>query len=330
MPQAMVTPPIPLMPPALGQQTQSPAARPMASAPPPVPQPGDVVNFHRYMGGNPADDTSWQPLAGDDYLKAIPTTRANLVRAIVTGRAPLPNGRASKPDAFSNQLLQDVAMAEPGFDGTTWKVRQQARLDFTSGKTAAIIRALNQAPLHAVELSNAFDDLHNTRFGSINNFLTNLQAGTGNTQQQAARGAFNENQPALAGELATTYKGGYATEPDIAAQTKAFDMGLPPAESHAALAKASSLMGDRLTQLNEQWHNAMGPLAEPFPVMGPKAAAALKYLQQKYVDGQKAAGAQHEAPQPAKASKGGFVNGQAYTDKHGNTATYLNGKWVQH
>lgn len=292
--------------PALAQQVGQP---PLPSTTPPaaggMPKPGDVVDFHRFVGGDPGSDASWQPLEGNDYLKAIPPARANIVRAIITGRAPLPNGRASKPDAFSNQLLQDVAMAEPGFDGTTWKVRQQARLDFTSGKTAAIIRALNQAPLHAVELSNAFDDLHNTKFGSINNLLTNVEAGMGNTQQQAARGAFNENQPALAGELATTYKGGYATEPDIAAQTKAFDMGLPPAESHAALAKASSLMGDRLTQLNQQWRNAMGPLAESFPVMGPRAAEALTYLQKKYVDGQTAQGPQRgSAPAPGGPPQG--------------------------
>lgn len=249
-----------------------------------MPKPGDVINFHRFIGGDPGDDTAWQPLEGQDYLKAIPPARANIVKAIITGRAPLPNGRASKPDAFSNQLLQDVAMAEPGFDGTKWKTRQQTWLDFTSGKTAGIIRALNQAPLHAMELSNSYDDLHNTKFGWANNALTNIEAGLGNTQQQAARGAFNENQPALAGELATTYKGGYATEPDIDSQKKAFDPGLAPAESRAALAKASSLMEDRLTQLNQQWTNTMGPLADPFPVMGKRAADALAQLKKKYTD----------------------------------------------
>lgn len=286
---------LPMMPPTL-----PPAGAPAAAPSRPMPKPGDVVNFHRFMGGDPGNDASWQPLSGQDYLKAIPPARANIVKAIISGRAPLPNSRSSKPDAFSNQLLQDVAMAEPGFDGTTWKARQQTLLDFTSGKTAAIIRALNQAPLHAKELSSAFDDLHNTDYGSINNFLTNIEAGMGNKQQQAARGAFNENQPALAGELASTYKGGYATEPDIAAQTKAFDMGLAPAESHAALAKAANLMEDRLTQLNQQWSNTMGPLADPFPVMGPRAADALGYLKQKYVDGGTAA---NPKPQPKPAPK---------------------------
>lgn len=293
--------PLPQALPMLGQA--APQGAPMlpqmpTAGTPPMPKPGDIINFHRFVGGDPGDDASWQPLEGNDYLKAIPPARANIVKAIVTGRAPLPNSRASKPDAFSNQILQDVAMAEPGFDGTKWKARQQTLLDFTSGKTAGIIRALNQAPLHAVELSNAYDDLNNTNMGWANNALTNIEAGMGNTQQQAARGAFNENQPALAGELASTYKGGYATEPDIAAQTKAFDMGLAPAESHAALAKASSLMGDRLTQLNTQWSNTMGPLAEPFPVMGKRAAEALATLQKRYVDGQTAA----RPPKPAAAA----------------------------
>lgn len=247
-----------------------------------APQPGDLVNGYAYVGGDPTSNDSYQPATGNDFLNSIPPARANIARAVLQGKAPYPS--LSRNNKLGAQIVQDVLAAEPGFDATAYKRRVDMIKDFTTGKTATLIQALNQAPLHALSLSDAYDHLNNSSILPQvgNDVLTNVEASFGNTKQQAARGAFNEAQPAVADELATLYKGSSGTIPGIAAQEHAFPSGAAPAESNGALRTASELMKDRQDTIMERWKNGMGSQADMFPVVSPKSRAALETLYNRY------------------------------------------------
>lgn len=252
-----------------------------------LPHPGDFVSGYAYVSGDPKSNKSYRPLEGEEYLSSIPPQRANIARAVLAGKQPLPP--LSRLNPFNQQLLLDVRNTEPGFDATTWKRRVDMIHEFTVGKTAQLIRALNQAPLHALTLAQAYDQLHNLSVGgeTVNNLLTYGEAAIGNRRQQAGMGAFNESQPAVASELGTIYKGGPATIPDIEEQRRAFPMGAAPTTANSAMSAASELMVDRLNTIDQQWQNGMGVGASMFPGLGssaisPHSRAALKTLYARY------------------------------------------------
>lgn len=222
------------------------------------------------------------PISGEDYLKSLPVARQAEIKALLTGNMKFPS--LSRNNVYGQQLYNDAALVDPEFNQKTYDTRMAAMKDFTSGKTANLIQALNQAPQHALTLSHAYDMLHNLPAGgeTLNNILTQGEAAMGVQSQQAALGKFNASQPAVADELATVYKGGTATIPDIDAQKKAFGMGLPKTTSDNALATASELMKDRLNTIETRWQNAMGTAGKMFPVISPQARAALDQLYSKY------------------------------------------------
>lgn len=248
-----------------------------------MPQAGFVQDGYRFMGGNPADKAAWQPLQGQEFLQSLPPVDAAVVQAMVEGRKQWPGGFATKIP-YWQQKIEQAAQYDPNFDETSYGVRMATRKDFTSGKTANLIQALNQAPLHALTMADAYDQLHNLPVGgeTVNDFLTNAESMMGLQGQQAAMGAFKESQPAVSSELATVYKGGPATIPDIEAQARAFPMGAAPTTSNSALKAASELMKDRLDTINQRWQNAMGPLGGQFPAISPRAKAALDTLYARY------------------------------------------------
>lgn len=272
----------------------------------PLPKPGDVVNYHRFVGGNPADPSAWKPLHGKDFLAELEQwdpAMAGRVHQLVTGQIPYPtsSGMGANPNSDALRLKSAATMYDPNFNAQVYKVRAGAWEDFTKGNTSKLLGALNQAPLHTRELADAYDHMNNSNYGwqwmndAANNFVSGFSP-----SKQAALGAFAENQPAVAGELASVYKGGSApTIPEEDAQKKAFPSGAQPSFSNAALAKAATLMHDRLKVTKAKWHNAMGDFA-PFPIITPEAEKAINDLYSRYhQNGTTSAGA---AVAPAQAN----------------------------
>lgn len=249
---------------------------------PQMPNPGDVVNFHKFVGGDPGDPANWQPLQGEEYLARIPAQRANIVRGLLQGRVPFPNTRAAKPDAFSNQLLMDAAMADPGFDATTYKRRADMVKEFTSGKTANVIRALVQGIGHMQSLSDDYDALGNTGYEWANSARNAVLPAIGDQRVQGELGALNTSREAVAPELATIMRGGQANEADVQEWRKNFSPNAAPARSKAALAQAVDLLHSRLESLQNQWKTGMGSMGGDFPMLTPQANQSLGALRSRY------------------------------------------------
>jgi hypothetical protein len=103
--------------------------------------------------GGPADPNKdapkvgASPVSGSDYLKQLDAGTANMVKALADGRKSFPSGSALRAP-YWQEMLAHVSNYDPGFDEVNYTGRSATRRDFTSGKAANNIRALNTAIGH--------------------------------------------------------------------------------------------------------------------------------------------------------------------------------------
>jgi hypothetical protein len=83
----------------------------------------------------------------DDLLKSMPAGRANIIKAMVDGKYPMPTGNALRSGAVLG-LLQDAAQYEPGFDASTWRTRLDTRVDFAKGNASKQVLRMNTLIKH--------------------------------------------------------------------------------------------------------------------------------------------------------------------------------------
>jgi hypothetical protein len=101
---------------------------------------------------------------GQDFLKTLNPTTAQQVKALAEGRMQFPAGFALKSPYWQN-MLSAVSQYDPSFDAINYNARAKTRSDFTSGKAAQTINALNTVACHEGDLSDAAKKLNN--FGGI-------------------------------------------------------------------------------------------------------------------------------------------------------------------
>lgn len=277
---------------AAPQQAPAPVQQPapqMAPTGRPLPKPGDIVNYHRFVGGNPADPNAWEPVHGHDFLhelgKADPTM-AIRVQAILDGREPFPS--QSRKNPLNTSLINAVAQADPdNYDAINHNVRAKTRAEFAAnGASALNIRNLNQAIGHLQAMVDEYPNVagHGGK-GSIPGMLgiaTPINS-VENTYAQYSgdQGITNYNvaKTALAGELAALFKGkGASAESEVNTWKDLLDAGNSNEQKLGEARKISELLKSRLDELNQQYKQGMGTTATPFEALNPLAADAYKRL----------------------------------------------------
>lgn len=298
------------------------------------PAPGDIIVDkagypYKYSGGDIRAEGALAPLKGQDYLAALPEGRRGIVGQLLTGRMKFPTLTRNNPTGY--QLIQDATAVDPSFNQATYGVREKLWNDFASGYDSKTIAALNQAPLHALELARAFQHLHNSdtgAFGSggglgiadaaystMNAFGSDWanpvpynerqiknRVAAGDPEVSQALGEIGIAQPAVSDELATVFGGKPGTVEGIHAVSSGLPQGATPRMSNGALSVASKLLRDRQATLVAKYRKAMGPLADMFPVIDPRSSQALDQLDAMTRGGSMAAGM--PPPKPSKPSDG--------------------------
>jgi hypothetical protein len=231
-------------------------------------------------------------LTGEEFLKTLPPATAGLVRKIANYEMDLnavSSIRGGKHgDSERMQLARIVAQYDPSFDGTQFPVRQASRKDFTSGKGAANIRSLNTAISHLDELDKAAKSLSNSSIPGWNAVANTVQRrGLGDPRVTNFENAAN----AVAGELATLFKGTGGTDQEIKHWRANLDPNMSPDQFKGSVATLLSLVGGRLSALEGQYGSAMNK-PKGFTVLGPHAKAVLEKFGQEYKGAAPASGAQ--------------------------------------
>lgn len=256
-----------------------------------APQPGQVVDGYVFKGGNPNDPGAWAQAAGDDLLKTLPPQTAAQVKALAEGRMQFPTGFAiSKP--YWQNMLNLTAQYDPTFDAANYNSRSKTRGDFTSGKSAQNITALNTVIGHLDHLDHAIDGLGNYAgdepgpvlgiplgpLAHANNSAAEFiarQSGTGQRYKD-----FDAAKTAVANELTRVFRGAGGAEADIQGYMKQLDGASSPQELRATVKSMANLINSRIQALGEQYSQGMGRSQDGIRLLTPDKQEAFQRMSQ--------------------------------------------------
>lgn len=238
-------------------------------------------------GTGEAMDAAGLP-TGEDFIKTLPHQTAGIVRALSEGRMALPAGFALK-SPYWQQMIAATQQYDPSFDLANAPTRVATRKDFTSGKSAQNITALNTAMQHAAKLNDAFDALDNGDFQTYNTITNWLGEVTGNKKIQGDIASVKGATNALAGELAKVFRSTGMSTKEIDDWKESLPTNATPAQVKGFIATAMELMNGRLQALGQQYNQGMNSTKEPIELLSPEAQKSYNKLSGMTYDSSKPA-----------------------------------------
>lgn len=247
-------------------------------------------------------DTS---LTGEEYLKTLPANLARQVKMIAEGRRPLPTGYALRNPQVQ-ELIAAATQYDPSLDAANAMTRVATRKDFTSGKAAANITAINTAIGHLLTLRKNAQALNNTRFPVINRIGNALSRETGG----AAVKNFQIARQAVASELTRVFRGTGGSLSEVKEWEDAIDAAGSPEQLDRAIRQATELLNSRLESMQEQYRQGMGRSADIREFLTPKHQQDLNALLGAGVDAPGASGDDKTADVFAGPPEGAQISGE--------------------
>lgn len=217
-------------------------------------------------------------LQGDDFLKSLPPARQNVIKSIVEGRTQLSPRLLSGKQGLA--LLSDAQQYDPTFDTVNYNTRNKTRAEFTTGKAAQNITALNTAIGHMSDLAKAYDDLGNSDgsyVGHAYNYVKNEASRMGSAPKLKA---LELNAHAVAEELSRVFKGASISDAEVRSWESTISHANGPSEAKAILKKGLDLLQSRLDALGSQYEQGMGKAKDPLLLLNPKAQEKLKKMRE--------------------------------------------------
>lgn len=205
---------------------------------------------------------------GDDYLKTLPASQADLIKGIDEGRIKISSFAWLKPQG--KQLFAQVARYDPKFDMTTYEKRVKTQADFSAGKAAQTITSLNMVLGHMAVLKEAGDAMKNSHMPLFNWAINELRSAMGDPRVVN----FNTAKQAVQDELERTFRGAAGSERDIEEWAKNFSPNASPAQMKGAWNIATKLLDSRINSLGEQYSRGMGMNRSGLSLLGPHAQQA--------------------------------------------------------
>ena len=213
-------------------------------------------------------------LKGDGYLQSLPPGMGDVVKAMADGRMPFPSSFAMRYPYWQS-VIQALAHYEPNnLDVKKYSVRLSVQRDFTSGKSAINVTAINTAIGHMGSLYDLSRALKNNDVAAVNRIVNAVRTETGDpTVNNAAMAAH-----AVSSELMRVFRTVGASDQGVADFEKKLDVNKGPDVILGALKTGASLLDSRINALNDQWKRGMGT-NEPFPnLLSPHSAQTLERL----------------------------------------------------
>lgn len=216
-----------------------------------------VVNMT--ANGNP-DPTSQSQFLASVTDPGLRTTIAGLANYTIN-----PSSIATKQYKGSGQLdrqqvLSLVQQYDPTYNEAQWASRQSLLTNFESGQYSQNINSLNTAVGHLADIPKTFGTLGNTSIPALN-YVKN---GVGGIFGFGAPQGAGLNINAATGELASTFKGGGATDSEIG-NLGTLGTNSSPSQVKNYVQTAVNLLGSRLSALQATYTSGMGkPPASSF------------------------------------------------------------------
>lgn len=223
----------------------------------------------------PMVDASGKPLTGPAVLAQLPDTMRATVQAVLDGRQALPTGTATK-DPYWKQVIQFANQADPNFDAVNYNARANTRKDFTSGKAAGQINAINTAIGHLHQLSGEGEKLGNFGINWVNSIYNALTPGG------SARGVtlnnFNTLKEGVGTELMRVWRQvGAGSEKEIEEWKSTIRDAKSPEELKGAFQTIGGMLESKLESLDKQYKEGMG--TDRVSAISPESRQRLDALQ---------------------------------------------------
>lgn len=264
---------------------------------------------------------------GADYLKTIPPALGNQVKGLAEGKIPFPSGPALKTP-YWQQMITAVSQYDPSFDAVNYGARAKTRADFTSGKSAQSLNALNTVAGHLEQLSDAADKLNNTSIPLVNTVANGVESALGDPRMKQ----FEATKKAVVDELTRAYRGSGGSEGDIKSWASTLDAANSPEQLHGVLGTLGELLGSKINALGEQYKQGMGTAGGGIQLVSPKAQTVFDKLRTRAglepLPQQGAGAPSSNAPPPAAISHLQANPGlrSAFESKYGVSADAYLGK----
>lgn len=207
-------------------------------------------------------------------LEGLSEEQKGIVRGLTSYNYPWPGSFAMR-DPKWQALMGRAEMYDPDFDAKEYQVRFNLRRDFTSGKAANNIRAINTLVGHLDSLNNAGDELANSE-NRVWNWIKNRGVGTVTGVPQVQK--FLSAATAVENELASVFRGtGAATIQEIKEWRKTLNELKTPSEIKVAIQMAVELMGSRMKALEAQYESGIGK-PKDFSFLSPQSTKILEKM----------------------------------------------------
>lgn len=213
---------------------------------------------------------------GDEFLKTLPPQIAAQVKAYAEGRQPLPGGYALKTPYFQT-MMNYITQYDPSFDAVNYNARSKTRNDFTSGKSAQSINALNTVIGHLQTLSDAADKLNNTSYPGYNYIANSAVNAIGDPRIKQ----FDTTKKAVVDELTRVWRGSGGSEGDIKTWSDQINSANSPQQLHTVIGQLGELLQSKINSLSETYKQGMGTTAAPIQFVTPQSQATLQKLEQR-------------------------------------------------
>lgn len=228
-----------------------------------TPQMGGMAQPSAPMEGTPG-------ARNDSKISGLPQPIQDQVKALADGRMAFPSGFALK-SPYWQRMISLVSQYDPSFDAVNYNARAGTRRDFTSGKAANNLTAINTAIGHLGSLQKAGEALNNGDIPMLNKALNTLATATGDPRVNN----FQLASQAVGDELMRVFRQVGASEQEARSWRERLDAAASPAQMKGALKMAGELLESRVNALNQQYEKGMGKSSDVLKVVYPKSRETL-------------------------------------------------------
>lgn len=237
-------------------------------------------------------DATGTPLTGAAVLQTLPSSKQNLIKRVLSGEQAIPSGSALK-DPYWKGVVETAGLVDPNFDTTNYNARSKTRQDFTSGKAAGQINAINTAVGHLHDLATKGDQLGNFGLNWVNSVYNTLTPG--GSKRGVALNDFNTLKEGVGTELMRVWRQvGAGSEKEIEDWKRTIGDAKSPEELRSAFSTVGGMLESKLGALDSQYKQGMG--TDAVSAISPESRAKLDAL---------------EAGKPGGSSGGGTVKMRA-------------------
>lgn len=229
------------------------------------------------IGKTPANVGSSAPvmntdLHGPEYAATLDPTTRNIAEGLAN--------YTINPQTLSNragerkQMLAHARQINPSYDQNQFTARSALRKDFTSGKAATNVTAINTAIGHIATLDQMYEALQNGDTQAVNTVVNAVRQQTGDPRVNNAQIAIG----AVSNELMRVFRQVGASEAEIKDWEKKFTTSMSRGQSKGAVKTSAELLESRINALNDQWDRGMETKGGFPGMVSPKAAKFLESM----------------------------------------------------